>query len=197
MVLDEISGLLGQRLVTRVATLSQITDLLKKTEQSQRVLDEASPKAWPSTSSRMKTIADENISIERLTADEDISPIIRLVDTTIFTALERRASDIHLETFDDSLLRSSTASTESSSRPWPPSPGSTTRPSSPASRSCPSSTSPSAASRRTDVSASATKVASSTSASPSCLPSTAKTPSFASSTKSRCPKSLPSSHSTS
>ena len=34
MVLDEISGLLGQRLVTRVATLSQITDLLKKTEQS-------------------------------------------------------------------------------------------------------------------------------------------------------------------
>src|SRR5258705_8052895 len=42
MVLDEIAGLLGQRLVTRVATLSQITDLLKKTEQSQRVLDEAS-----------------------------------------------------------------------------------------------------------------------------------------------------------
>jgi len=41
MMLDEISGLLGQRIVTRVATLSQITDLLKKTEQSQRVLDEA------------------------------------------------------------------------------------------------------------------------------------------------------------
>ena len=48
--------------------------------------------------------ADESISIEKLTADDDISPIIRLVDTTIFTALERRASDIHLETFDDSLL---------------------------------------------------------------------------------------------
>ena len=48
--------------------------------------------------------ADENISIERLTSEDDISPIIRLVDTTIFTALERRASDIHLETFDDSLL---------------------------------------------------------------------------------------------
>ena len=48
--------------------------------------------------------SDESISIEKLTADDDISPIIRLVDTTIFTALERRASDIHLETFDDSLL---------------------------------------------------------------------------------------------
>src|SRR5947209_11516780 len=42
MMLDEISGLLGQRLVVRVATLSQINDLLKKTEQSQRVLEEAS-----------------------------------------------------------------------------------------------------------------------------------------------------------
>ena len=33
--------------------------------------------------------------------EEDISPIIRLVDTTIFTALERRASNIHImETYD-------------------------------------------------------------------------------------------------
>jgi type IV pilus assembly protein PilB len=42
MVQDEIAGLLSHRIVARVATLSQITDLLKKTEQSQRVLDEAS-----------------------------------------------------------------------------------------------------------------------------------------------------------
>ena len=91
MVLDEISGLLGQRLVTRVATLSQITDLLKKTEQSQRVLDEASEGlAFDVLSSEENP--DENISIEKLTAEDDISPIIRLVDTTIFTALERRAS---------------------------------------------------------------------------------------------------------
>jgi type IV pilus assembly protein PilB len=46
---------------------------------------------------------DETISIERLTAEKDLSPIIRLVDTTIFTALERRASDIHIETRDDSV----------------------------------------------------------------------------------------------
>src|ERR1039458_10862033 len=42
MVLDEIAGLLSHRIIPRVATLSQITELLKKTEQSQRVLDEAS-----------------------------------------------------------------------------------------------------------------------------------------------------------
>jgi type IV pilus assembly protein PilB len=103
MVLDEIAGLLGTRIITRVATLSQITDLLKKTEQSQRVLDEATEGlAFDVLSGDENT--DENISIEKLAADDDISPIIRLVDTTIFTALERRASDIHLETYDDSLL---------------------------------------------------------------------------------------------
>ena len=103
MVLDEISGLLGQRLVTRVATLSQISELLKKTEQSQRVLDEASEGLAFDVLSGDES-QDSNISIERLTSEDDISPIIRLVDTTIFTALERRASDIHLETFDDCLL---------------------------------------------------------------------------------------------
>src|SRR3984885_6507622 len=97
MMLDEIAGLLGQRIVTRVATLSQITDLLKKTEQSQRVLDEASEGLTFDVLSSDDN-ADENISIEKLTSEEDISPIIRLVDTTIFTALERRASDIHIET---------------------------------------------------------------------------------------------------
>ncbi|MEG9432335.1 GspE/PulE family protein [Terriglobus sp. ADX1] len=103
MVLDEISGLLGQRLLTRVATLSQITDLLKKTEQSQRVLEEATEGLTFDVLSAEDN-PDENISIERLTSEDDISPIIRLVDTTIFSALERRASDIHLETYDDSLL---------------------------------------------------------------------------------------------
>ncbi len=103
MMLDEISGLLGTRLVTRVATLSQITDLLKKSEQSQRVLDEATEGLAFDVVGADES-ADESISIEKLTGDDDISPIIRLVDTTVYTALERRASDIHLETYDDSLL---------------------------------------------------------------------------------------------
>src|SRR5215475_3004246 len=103
MVLDEIAGLLGKRILARVAMLSQITDLLKKTEQSQRVLDEASEGLTFDVLTGEDT-SDENISIEKLTSEEDISPIIRLVDTTIFTALERRASDIHIETYDDSVV---------------------------------------------------------------------------------------------
>jgi type IV pilus assembly protein PilB len=102
MVLDEIAGLLSHRIIPRVATLQQITDLLKKTEQSQRVLDEASEGLTFDVLTGDDN-SEENISIEKLTSEEDISPIIRLVDTTIFTALERRASDIHIETYDDSV----------------------------------------------------------------------------------------------
>src|ERR1700710_472697 len=75
MVLDEISVLLGQRLVTRVATLSQINELLKKTEQSQRVLDEAS-EGLAFDVLHGDDNQDSNISIERLTSEDDISPII-------------------------------------------------------------------------------------------------------------------------
>ncbi|HSB75779.1 MAG TPA: GspE/PulE family protein [Terriglobales bacterium] len=103
MMIDEISLLLGKRIVSKVATLSQIADILKKTEQSQRVLEEAS-EGFTLDVIREDESGDETISIERLTAEGDISPIIRLVDTTIFTALERRASDIHIETRDDSVF---------------------------------------------------------------------------------------------
>jgi type IV pilus assembly protein PilB len=104
MMVDEIGLLLGKRIRTKVSTQSQIADILKKTEQSQRVLDEASEAFTIDVIRDDEAGTDEQISIERLTAESDISPIIKLVDTTIFTALERRASDIHIETRDDSVL---------------------------------------------------------------------------------------------
>jgi type II secretory ATPase GspE/PulE/Tfp pilus assembly ATPase PilB-like protein len=102
MMIDEISLLLGKRIVTKVSTLAQISEILKKTEQSKRVLEEAS-QVFTLDVIREDETGDETISIDRLTAQGDMSPIIRLVDTTIFTALQRRASDIHIETRDDSV----------------------------------------------------------------------------------------------
>jgi type IV pilus assembly protein PilB len=102
MMVDEIALLLNKRIKTKVATLSQISDILKKSEQSQRVLEEASEAFTLDVIREDETGAEEQISIDRLTAQGD-SPIIKLVDTTIFTALERRASDIHIETRDDSV----------------------------------------------------------------------------------------------
>src|SRR6202162_1652857 len=96
MMIDEISLLLQKRIVTKVSTLKQISDILKKTEQSQRVLEEASEGFALDVIREDEQTGEETISIDKLTAQGDISPIIRLVDTTIFTALQRRASDIHI-----------------------------------------------------------------------------------------------------
>ncbi len=104
MMIDEISLMLGRRIVAKVATLAQIIEFLKKTEQSQRVLDEAGETFTLDVIREDENGSDETISIEKLTQESDFSPIIRLVDTTIFTALQRRASDIHIETRDDSVV---------------------------------------------------------------------------------------------
>src|SRR5215470_6005175 len=104
MMIDEIGLLLNRRIKTKVATLAQISDILKKTEQSQRVLEEASEGFVLDVVRDEEVTGDENITIDRITAEADVSPIIRLVDTTIFTALQKRASDIHIETESDSVV---------------------------------------------------------------------------------------------
>src|ERR1700684_135450 len=95
---DELPLLLGKKLILKVATPTQISDLLKRTEQSQRVLDQAT-EAFTLTVVEEDEETDSNISADSLTQqDSAVSPVVRLVDTVIFTALERRASDIHIET---------------------------------------------------------------------------------------------------
>src|SRR6202030_220910 len=96
---DELPLLLGTKLAIKVATAHQISDLLKRTEQSQRVLEQAT-EAFTLQVSKDEEESDETISGDRLTRDTTVSPVVRLVETIIFTALERRASDIHIEARD-------------------------------------------------------------------------------------------------
>ncbi len=65
MMIDEISLLLGKRIVTKVATLAQITEILKKTEQSKRVLEDAS-EGFTLDIVREEEGGDESISIDKL-----------------------------------------------------------------------------------------------------------------------------------
>jgi type IV pilus assembly protein PilB len=99
---DELPLLLGKKLLIRVATARQIGDILKRTEQSQRVLEQAT-EAFTLQTSKDEDEADETISGDRLTRDSTASPVVRLVETIIFTALERRASDIHIEARDSEV----------------------------------------------------------------------------------------------
>src|ERR1700681_160305 len=100
---DELPLLLGKKLSIKVATARQISDLLKRTEQSQRVLEQAT-EAFTLQVSKDEEESEETISGDRLTRDTTVSPVVRLVETIIFTALERRASDIHIEARDTEVV---------------------------------------------------------------------------------------------
>src|SRR5215467_6965353 len=69
-LIDELAVLLGKKLRVKVATLSQISDLLKKTEQSQRVLEEVTEGfALDVVGDEENT--EETLSIDKLGADSD------------------------------------------------------------------------------------------------------------------------------
>ncbi len=93
--LDELEVLVGRRVTPVMAPKEHIQKVLKESQSSRRVLQEAT------SDFRMKfsDVSEENdevLDASRLVNDG--SPLVRLVDTTIYNALERRASDIHIET---------------------------------------------------------------------------------------------------
>jgi len=99
--LDELELLTGLSLRLKVGSRAAITDILQKSESSQRVLDEATEDF------RMQLVSEDEEGEETLTIDritQDASPIIKLVDSVVFNAIQRRASDIHIETQENVVL---------------------------------------------------------------------------------------------
>ena len=98
--IDELAGVLGTPLRVTVGAPSAIQSILKKSEGSTRVLEDAVDGFQLQVLKEDEV--EESLTVERLTTG-DISPIIRLVDSTIYTAIQRRASDIHIETGDEAV----------------------------------------------------------------------------------------------
>ena len=98
-MIDELAVILATPIKVTVGAPSAIQSILKKSESSQRVLEDATE------GFQLQVLkdedGDESLTVERLTSD--ISQVIRLVDSTIYTAIQRRASDIHIETGDDAV----------------------------------------------------------------------------------------------
>ena len=99
-MIDELAVLLATPIKVTVGARSAIESILKKSESSTRVLEEAT-ESFQLQLLKEEDNGDESLTVERLTSD--ISPVIKLVDSTIFTAIQRRASDIHIETQDDAV----------------------------------------------------------------------------------------------
>jgi type IV pilus assembly protein PilB len=99
--IDELELQLGTALEIRVAAPQLIDEILQKSESTQRVLDQATEEF------RIQLVqederGEEVLSLDRITADA--SPIIKLVDSTVLNAIQRRASDIHIETRENEVL---------------------------------------------------------------------------------------------
>jgi type II secretory ATPase GspE/PulE/Tfp pilus assembly ATPase PilB-like protein len=100
-VVDELALVLQTPIQPAVGTPAAIQEALKRGQGTQRVLEEASE------SFKFQILHDEENGEEVLSMDKiqaDTSPIIKLVDSTVFDALNRRASDIHIETRDTEVV---------------------------------------------------------------------------------------------
>jgi type IV pilus assembly protein PilB len=100
--IDELELLLGNSIEVCVGTQTAIQEILKKSESSQRVLEEATEEFRIQLVTEDEQTGEETLTIDKMT--EGSSPIIKLVDSTIFNALQRRASDIHIETRDKEVV---------------------------------------------------------------------------------------------
>jgi type II secretory ATPase GspE/PulE/Tfp pilus assembly ATPase PilB-like protein len=100
-VVDELSLLLQTPLQPAVGTPSAIQEALKRGQGTARVLEEAG-ESFKMQILRGEENDDEVLSIDKIQADA--SPLVRLVDSAVFDALNRRASDIHIETRDSEVV---------------------------------------------------------------------------------------------
>jgi type IV pilus assembly protein PilB len=102
LMVDELEILLGRPLSVCVGAKTAINDVLKKSESSQRVLEAATEEFKIQVVRDEDEEGEEALSIDKLTSAD--SPIIKLVDSTIFNALQRRASDVHIETREREVM---------------------------------------------------------------------------------------------
>ncbi|MCA1592924.1 MAG: GspE/PulE family protein [Acidobacteria bacterium] len=97
--LDEIASALHARIIPHVATAGAIDVVLRKGDATQRVLQEATS-GFRISLVKETEHGEEVLDLDRLATDSEMSPIIKLVDTIVYQAMESRASDIHIETRD-------------------------------------------------------------------------------------------------
>jgi type IV pilus assembly protein PilB len=99
--LDELELLLDRPLQIRIASETAIASVLKAGEGTRRVLREVSEDFMLQLVKETDR-GEEVLSVE--TISDDTSPIIKLVNSTLLDALNRRASDIHIESGHEGVV---------------------------------------------------------------------------------------------
>jgi type IV pilus assembly protein PilB len=99
--LDELELLIDRPLQIRIASEAAISSVLQAGEGARRMLREVSEDFMLQLVKETDR-GEEVLSAETIT--DDTSPIIKLVNTTLMDSLNRRASDIHIETGHEGLV---------------------------------------------------------------------------------------------
>jgi type IV pilus assembly protein PilB len=98
--IDELEMILDRQIDICVSTPSAIQAALKRSGSSEQVLHAVS-EDFKFHIVKEQDDGEEVLSLESI--DRDESPIIKLIHTTVFDALARRASDIHIEATDKNV----------------------------------------------------------------------------------------------
>jgi len=101
MAVDSLEMLVDSKITIVIASEKRIRELLKKYEASRSVLETVSDDMRLAVV-RETEQGEDVLSVEKVSEEE--SPIIKLVDSTILDAINKRASDIHIETSDFGLI---------------------------------------------------------------------------------------------
>ena len=92
--LDELELLIGREFRLVVSTRTAILESLNQSEGNSQVITRIQEEFRP-VLIREDAQGEEVLSIEKIAKDQ--SPVVKLVDTMILSALQKRASDIHIE----------------------------------------------------------------------------------------------------
>jgi len=102
-VIDSIEAFLGKKVEVYAASERAIHEALRKSETALQVLKNATEGYVMQVVQDQEGLdQDEAISVEKL-ADQDGS-IIKLMNSIIFTAVQKRASDVHIESRESAMI---------------------------------------------------------------------------------------------
>jgi type IV pilus assembly protein PilB len=98
--LDDLEIALQRPLSIEIAPTSQIETIIERNSNSTFLLEEASERL------KLEIVGEDDTEVDMAAngSEDSSSPIIKLVDSLVLNAVERRASDIHLESKDGALV---------------------------------------------------------------------------------------------
>jgi type IV pilus assembly protein PilB len=100
--IDSVESFLGKNVEVYAASKWAIHEALRKSETALQVLKDATEEFIMQVVEKEGGDEEEVISVEKL-ADQDGS-IIKLVNSIIFTAVQKRASDVHIESREEGVI---------------------------------------------------------------------------------------------